>query len=205
MALKIGRIEIDWRSLVSLVAIAIAYGYFGNYLCTLLRYSNYPIAFLLLILAAAAVFAIPLSLGGLLAAIAAIGLVYWKTNLTYSLISAFTCLALYLLSFQDIRYLADPDQKLSIIEIVATVITIAFTVAIALIILTLQIPTSWITCVIIGAIAGAITLISKQLSYIDLSQKIIWRYLGILAASSLAIGFVIRAILYATTKPEILL
>ncbi len=205
MALKIGRIEIDWRSLVSLGAIAIAYGYLGNYVCTLLRYSNYPIAFGLLMLAVAAVFAIPLSLGGLLAAIAAIGLVYWKTNLTYSLISAFICLALYLLSFQDIRYQADPDQKLSIIEIVATVITIAFTVAIALIILTLQIPTSWITSVIIGAIAGAITLIGKQLSYIDLSQKIIWRYLGILAASSLAIGFVIRAILYATTKPEILL
>jgi hypothetical protein len=138
-------------------------------------------------------------LGGLLAAIAAIIAVYWQSsNITYSLITAIACLALYLLGFQDLRYHPDPDNKLSILEIVATVITIAFTVAIALIIS--QTPSNWLTNITIGAIAGAITLVGKQLSDIDLSEKSIWRLLGIVNGSSLAIGYLIRAILYAIIK-----
>ena len=196
MALKIGRLEIGYRLLISLTAIAIAYGWLGASLCTLLRYGNYPIAGLLLTLAITAIFAIPQSLGGLLAAIAAIITVYWQSsNITYSLITAIACLALYLLGFQDLRYYPAPDKKLSILEIVATVITIAFTVAIALIIS--QTPSSWLTSAAIGAIAGAITLVGKQLSYIDLSQKSIWRLLGIVNGSSLAIGYAIVAIFYS--------
>ncbi len=199
MALKIGRIEIGYRLLISLIAIAIAYGWLGASLCTLWRFGNYPIAGLLLTLAITAIFAIPQSLGGLLAAIAAIIAVYWQSsNITYSLITAIACLAIYLLGFQDLRYHPDPDEKLSILEIVATVITIAFTVAIALIIS--QTPSNWLTSITIGAIAGAITLVGKQLSDIDLSEKSIWRLLGIVNGSSLALGYLIRAILYAIVK-----
>ena len=75
MALKIGRIEIGLRLLLSFTAIAIAYGYLGSYLNILFKADNYPIASLCLILAIAGVFAIPQSVGGLLAAIAAIAIV----------------------------------------------------------------------------------------------------------------------------------
>ena len=203
MALKIGRVEIGFQALFSLTAIAIAYAYLGSYSRTLLSQpDNYFKAGLLFMLAIAAIFAIPQSLGGLLAAIAAIFTVYWQSqsNLTLSLITAIACLTIYLLGSQDLRYEAAPDKKLSIVEIVATVITIAFTVAIALIISQIQAPINWIVSIAIGAIAGAITLIGKQLSYLDLSQKVIWRLFGILSMSSLAIGFAIRAFLYATTK-----
>ena len=201
MALKIGKLEIGYRLLVSLTGLAIAYGYLGSSLCTLLRYNNYPIAGLLFMLAIAAIFAIPQSLGGLLAAIASVFTVYWQSsNITYSLITAIACLGLYLLGFQDVRYNSAPDKKLSIFEIVATVITIAFTVTISIIILQTQVPLNWITSAAIGAIAGAITLVGKQLSYIDLSQKSIWRLFGIVNVSSLAIGFAIGVIIYATTK-----
>ena len=202
MALKIGKLEIGYRLLVSLTGLAIAYGYLGSTLCTLLRYNNYPIAGLLFMLAIAAIFAIPQSLGGLLAAIASIFTVYWQSqsNLTYTFITAIACLGLYLLSFQDVRYESAPDKKLSIFEIVATVITIAFTVTISIIILQTQVPLNWITSAAIGAIAASITLIGKQLIYVDLAQKAIWQLFGILSMSSLAIGFAIRAFLYATTK-----
>jgi len=201
MALKIGKLEIGYRLLVSLTGLAIAYGYLGSSLCTLLRYNNYPIAGLLFMLAIAAIFAIPQSLGGLLAAIASVFTVYWQSsNITYSLITAIACLGLYLLGFQDVRYNSAPDKKLSIFEIVATVITIAFTITISIIILQTQVPLDWITSAAIGAIAASITLIGKQLIYVDLPQKAIWRLFGILSMTSLAIGFTIRVILYATTK-----
>ena len=203
MALKIGRIEIGFQLLFSLTTIAIAYAYLGSYSRTLLSQpDNYFKAGFLFLLAIAGMFAIPQSLGGLLAAIAAISIVYWQSqaNLTLSLITAIVCLAIYLLGFRDLRYEAAPDKKLSIVEIVATIITIAFTVAIALIISQIQAPLNWIVSIAIGAIAGAITLIGKQLSYLDLSQKVIGRLFGIVTASSFAIGFAIRAFLYATTK-----
>jgi hypothetical protein len=203
MAFKIGRTEIGLRLLLSLTAIAIAYGYIGSYLSTLLRYDNYPIAVLLLALAVAGVFAIAQSLGGLLAAIAAVAIVYWQSRLNSSLITAGVCLGLYLLSFQDLRYDPEPDKKLSITEIIATVITLTFTVTTALIIL--HPPAHWSANLIIGAIAGAITLVGKQLEYIDLSEKTILRLLGIVSGTGLAIGFAITAIFYATSKPMILI
>jgi len=165
-----------------------------------LRYGNYPIAFLLLALAVSGVFAIAQSLGGLLAAIAAVAIVYWQSGLNNSLITAIACLALYILGFRDVRYDAEPDKKLSIIEIGATAIAIAFTVTVSIIVL--QNPANWLTAFAIGAIAGAITLVGKQLEYIDLSQKTILRSLGILSGTGLAIGFAIRLILYATSKPQ---
>ncbi|NUN64559.1 hypothetical protein HCU40_07300 [Pseudanabaena biceps] len=205
MALKLGKIEIGYRLLISMVAIAIAYGFLGSELCKSMWANNYLNSFLLLALSVAGTFAIPQSLGGLLAAIASVATVYWQSsNLTYTIASAIACLVIYWLGFQDIRYESAPDKKLSKIEIMATVITIAFTVAIALIISQTHPPLNLLTSVAIGAIAGAITLVGKQLIYIDLSQKEIWRLFGIVSASSFAIGVVIRAIIYATTKPLIL-
>lgn len=199
MALKIGRIEIGYRLLISLTAIAIAYGYMGAHLCTLWRISDYLNIGFLVTLAAFAIFAIPQSLGGLLAAIAAVVTVYWQTsNTTYTLVATGVCLGLYLVNFQDLRYDPLPEQKLSIREIIATLITIAFMVQIAL--LVSKNPTSWINIGLIGAIAGAITLIGKQLAYTDLPEKTIWKLFGIFTLSGLAIGIVTRAIIYATTK-----
>ncbi|PZV16467.1 MAG: hypothetical protein DCF20_08110 [Pseudanabaena sp.] len=204
MAFKIGRLEIGYRLLISLTAIAIAYGYLGSYLCTVLRYDNYLIAVLLFALAAAGIFAIPQSLGGLLAAIASVATVYWQSSsLTHTVISAIACLSLYLLGFQDVGYESAPDKKLSIVEIVATVITISFAVSISLIISQTHVSLNWLTSIAIGLICGAITLVGKQLIYIDLSQKEIWRLFGIVSASSFVMGFGIRAILYALANPII--
>jgi hypothetical protein len=199
MALKIGRLEIGYRLLISLTAIAIAYGWIGTQLCTLLRVGDYLVGGLLFGLSVVAIFAIPQSLGGLLAAIAAVITVYWQSSdITYSLITAGVCLGLYLIGFQDVRYDTAPEKKLSIIEIIATSITIGFMVQTSL--LVLLTPISWMTSAAIGAIAAAITLIGRQLAYIDLSKKMIWQLFGGVTISSLAIGFVIRAILYATTR-----
>lgn len=204
MALKIGKLEIGYRLLISLTVIAIAYGWIGTLLCTLLRVNDYLNAGLLFTLAVMAIFAIPQSLGGLLAAIAAVIIVYWQSsNINYSLITVGVCLGIYLLNFQDLRYDPQPEKPLSIVEIVATVVTIAFTVVITLLIL--QTTASWLTSAAIGVIAGAITVIGKQFIYIDLPQQTTWRLFGGVTISSLAIGFVIRVIIYAITKPVELL
>ena len=71
MALKIGRLEIGYRLLSSLTAIAIAYGWVGSQLSTLFYFGDYLGLVFLFILALAGTFAIPQSVGGLLAAIAA--------------------------------------------------------------------------------------------------------------------------------------
>ncbi|MBD2190070.1 hypothetical protein [Pseudanabaena mucicola] len=203
MALKIGKLEIGIRLLISLIAIAIAYGLAGAQLCTFLRTDDYLNAGLLFLLSTMAILAIPQSLGGLLAAIVAVIIVYWQSsNITYSLITAGVCLGLYLLNFPDLRYDPAPDKRLAIREIVATVITIVFMVAMTW--LVLQSPANWLNMTLIGAVAAAITLVGKQLLDTGLSQKNIWKLFGIVTASSFAIGLMIRAIIYATTKPVIL-
>jgi hypothetical protein len=127
-------------------------------------------------------------------------IVYWQSsNITYSLITSGVCLGLYLLNFQDLRYDPAPDKKLAIREIVATVITIAFMVTMTW--LVLQSPASWVNMTLIGAVAAAITLVGKQLLDTELTQRNIWKLFGIVTASSFAIGLIIRAIIYATTKP----
>jgi hypothetical protein len=200
MALKIGKLEIGARLLISLIAIAIAYGLAGAQLFTLLRTEDYLNAGLLFLLSTMAILAIPQSLGGLLAAIVAVIIVYWQSsNITYSLITSGVCLGLYLLNFQDLRYDPAPDKKLAIREIVATVITIAFMVTMTWLIL--QSPASWVNMTLIGAVAAAITLLGKQLLDTELTQRNIWKLFGIVTASSFAIGLVSRAIIYATTKP----
>jgi hypothetical protein len=198
MALKIGRIGVGYRLLISLTTIAIAYGYMGAHLCTLWRNSDYLNISFLVTLAIFAIFAIPQSLGGLLAAIASIVIIYWQTSSIYYTLAAIgICLGSYLLNFSDLRYDPQPDQKLSIREMIATLITIAFMSQITLLIFKNSV--TWISIGLIGAIAGAITLIGKQLIYTDLSQKTIWKLFSIFTLSGLAIGFVTRAIIYATT------
>ena len=198
MAIKIGWLEIGYRSLVSLTVIALTYGYWGSHLCTLIRYQDYLNTAIFGTIAIAAAVAIPLSLGGLLAAIAAIVTVYFSSGLNQSLLTLGTCLGLYVLSFTDIRYEAAPEKKLSLIEILATIVTIIFMIASCQLIL--QNSVSWLNSVVIGAIAAAITLIGKQLLDNGISPKRVWRFFGILTLISLAIGFAIQAIAYAVIQ-----
>ena len=200
MALKIGRIEIGLRLLLSFVAIAIAYGYLGSYLSILFKADNYPIASLCIILAIAGVFAIPQSVGGLLAAIAAIAIVCWQASLTSGLITVGVCLFLYWLGFQDVRYNPAPDKKLSIIEIIATLVTVALSVVVS--ISPFQIPIQWFASLAIGVFAGAITLIGKQIKYLELPPTKNFIMLGTLSGISLVIGFLVKFIFFSPVVIE---
>lgn len=202
MAFKIGRLEIGLRLLVSLTAIMIAYGYLGSYICLFWLEKSYWTTGSLFLLAASGIFAMPRSLGGLIAAIAAIVTIYINSHLNNSLIGAAICLFLYWIGFQDIRYNPAPNKKLSIIDLIATAITITLTIVFA--IATFQLPSSWLASLLIGAIAAAVTLIGKQIEYLELSTKTNFIILGILMGSSLAIGFAIRLILYMP-RPEVFL
>ena len=195
MALKIGRIEIGLRLLLSFTAIAIAYGYLGSYLNILFKADNYPIASLCPILAIAGVFAIPQSVGGLLAALVALAIVCWQASLTSGLITFGVCLFLYWLGFQDVRYNAAPDKKLSIIEIFATVVTIALSAAVSVSLF--QIPIQWLASLAIGVFAAAITLIGKQIKYLELTLGTNFVIMGILSGLSLIIGFALKAIFFS--------
>ncbi len=199
MVVKIGKIAIGLRLFISLAAIAITYGYIGSELNQVMRLNNYAIAAYMTFLALLGIVAIPQSLGGLLAAIAAIVTVYFKSNLNYSLITAGVCLGLYLANFNDLRYEAQTDKKLSIWEIIATIVTIALTIQ-GTLLLTAK-PVTWLTSAAIGAIAAAITLVGKQLSDTDLPPQTTWKIFAIVTGSSMAIGFVSSLIFYAVTKP----
>ncbi len=194
MAFKIGRLEIGLRLLVSFTAIAIAYGYLGSYICLFWLEKSYWTTGLLLLLAASGIFAMPRSLGGLIAAIAAIVTIYINSNLTNSLIGAAICLFLYWIGFQDIRYNPSPNKKLSIVDLLATAITIALMIFLA--IATFQIPSSLLASLTVGAMAAAVTLIGKQIEYLELSTKANLIILGLLIGSSLAIGFATRVMFY---------
>lgn len=196
MVVKIGKIAIGLRLFISLIAIAITYGYIGIELYQAIRLNDYAIAAYMILLAILGIVAIPQSLGGLLAAIAAIVTVYFKSNLNYSLITACVCLGLYFANFNDLRYEAQTDKKLSIWEIIATMITIAITIQGTILISTK--PITWLTSVAIGAIAAAITLVGKQLLDTDLPAPTIWKIFAIVTGGSMAIGFVIRWIFPVT-------
>lgn len=198
MALKIGRLEVGLRLLVSFTSIAIAYGYLGSYLSTLITNHNQTLAGLVFVLAIVGIFAIPQSLGGLLAMIVSVVVVYWQSNLIYSLITLGVCLVLYWLGFSDVDYHPEPDKKLSIVEILATIVTLALTIAISISLF--QIPVSWIASLATGFLAATITLIGKQIKFLELRPIKNFIILGILTISSLVIGFAIRAIFY-TPKP----
>ena len=200
MALKIGRIEIGLRLLLSFVAIAIAYGYLGSYLSILFKADNYLTASLVMILAIAGVFAIPQSVGGLLAAIAAIAVVCWQASLTSGLITVGVCLFLYWLGFQDVRYNPAPDKKLSIFEIIATVVTIALSVVVSSSLF--QISIQWLASLAIGVFAGAITLIGKQIKYLELPPTKNFIMLGTLSGISLVIGFLVKFIFFSPVVIE---
>jgi hypothetical protein len=200
MAIKIGRIEIGLRLLLSFAAIAIAYGYLGSYLSVLFKADNYLTASLCMILAIAGVFAIPQSVGGLLAAIAVIAIVCWQASLTSGLITVGVCLLVYWLGFQDVRYNAAPDKKLSIIEIIATVVTVALSAAISISLF--QIPIQWLASLAIGLFAAAITLIGKQIKYLELPLRKNFVILGILSGVSLAIGFAVKFIFFSPVVIE---
>lgn len=200
MVVKIGKIAIGLRLFISLAAIAMTYGYIGSELYQVIRLNDYAIAAYMIFLALLGIVAIPQSLGGLLAAIAAIITVYFKSNLNYSLITACVCLGLYLASFNDLRYEAQTEKKLSIWEIIATIVTIALTVQGTLLFTTK--PLTWLTSAAIGAIAAAITLVGKQLLDTDLPSQTIWKIFAIVTGSSMAIGFVISLITYLTSKPS---
>ncbi|OIP77068.1 MAG: hypothetical protein AUK48_04590 [Oscillatoriales cyanobacterium CG2_30_44_21] len=195
MVLKVGKIEIEYRLLISLGAIAIAYRYLGGELGSMLKFNKYFEATILLMIAVLAALAIPQSLGGLLAAIAMVVLVYLKTSFNAAAITALTCLAIYLLGFQEVRYQSDASKKLSLIEIAATLITVIFGAQAAWLIL--QYPSSWLLNMVIGAIAGAITLVGKQLSYTELPTKTIAIIFGTVTTSSLIVGLVVKLIGYA--------
>jgi hypothetical protein len=196
MVVKIGKIAIGLRLFISIAAIAMTYGYIGSELCRVVRLNEYAIAVYMILLAILGIVAIPQSLGGLLAAIAAIITVYFKSNLNYSLITASVCLGLYLASFNDLRYEAQTDKKLSIWEIIASLITIAITIQGTILIAERSI--NWLISAAIGAIAASITLVGKQLLDTDLPSQTIWKIFAIATGSSMAIGFVARAIIYAT-------
>jgi len=200
MALKIGRIEIGLRLLLSFAAIAIAYGYLGSYLSILFKADNYLTASLSLILAIAGVFAIPQSVGGLLAAIAAIAIVCLYANLTSGLITVGVCLFCYWLGFQDVRYNPVPEKKLSIIEIIATLVTIALSVVVSISLF--QIPIKWFASLAIGVFAAAITLIGKQIQYLELPPTKNFVILGTLSGVSLVIGFVVKFIFFSPVVIE---
>lgn len=198
MALKVGRFEVGFRLFISLVAIAIAYGYLGSYLRILLHDYQYWTAGALFLLAVVAVFALPRSLGGLIAALAAIVTIFIKSNPTDALIGAGICLLLYWFGFRDVRYDPKLDKKFSINDLIATALTIALAIAIAVSIL--QFSTSWLSSLAIGAIAAAITLIGQQIKDLELSPKISLTVLGTFAGSSLAIGFAIKAVSYLSKQ-----
>ncbi|MDX2256891.1 MAG: hypothetical protein NW214_15370 [Pseudanabaenaceae cyanobacterium bins.39] len=201
MALKVGKLEIGWRLFISLSAIAIAYGFIGAQLVNLTRFHDYWIAGLILIVSILAAIAIPQSIGGLLGAIAVIFTVYLRSDLNNSLITTGVCLALYILSFADFSYEANTDQKLSIWEIIATVVTIAFTVSAAM--LVLRQPVTWVQSGAVGVIAAAITLVGKQFLDTGLTPKAIAKIFAIVTGSSLAIGIIYRIIFYLIFyKPE---
>jgi hypothetical protein len=73
-------------------------------------------------------------------------------------------------------------------------ITVGFGLQVAWLIL--QYPSSWLLSIAIGAIAGAITLVGKQLIYADLPIKTIAVIFGAVTTSSLIIGLVVRLISY---------
>lgn len=188
-----------------MLAIFVGYSFLGRYWRVV--YVNYinqepPERFtiMLAMLAIAGIWALPIGLGGIFGSLVAI-IYIWATHGIYvGSIATAIAMAVIWLGFQETDKEKDADKAIAWQEWLALVVTVvsplAFTVA------TLNFVSGAMAGVLVGAIAGAITVVGSQIKAAELSRVQAWQFFGTLATIGLAIGFIYGIFTYRYFAPS---
>jgi hypothetical protein len=173
--------------LVTLAIVFVGYGFMGNLIYSY-RTQSLAIA-CLLALSLAGIFALRIGLGGLIASVIGIAVLFFKAGIEAGIVA--TILALFFLWFglksgeSEIR---DANKVLTPLEWLALVVTLILTVATTMAVL--QVLSGFVAGVVVGIIAGAIAIVGNQIKESELSQKIGLGVLAIATGAGLAVGII---------------
>jgi hypothetical protein len=173
--------------LITLAIVFLGYGFLGNLIYS---YRTQSLAIIcLLALSFVGIFALRIGLGGLIASMFAIAVVFFKAGIEAGI--AATIAALFFLWFglkSGESESRDPNKVLTLLEWIALAVTVILTIATTM--ATLQVLSGVASGVVVGTIAGAIAIVGTQIKESGLSPKIGLGVLTIASGAGLTAGIV---------------
>lgn len=173
--------------LITLAIVFLGYGFLGNLIYS---YRTQSLAIVcLLALSLAGIFALRIGLGGLIAALVGIAIVFFKAGIEAGIAS--TILALFILWFglkSGESESRDTNKVLTPLEWLALVVTALLTIATTMAVL--QVLSGVVSGLVVGAIAGAIAIVGTQIKESELSPKICLGVLAIATGAGLTTGII---------------
>jgi len=171
------------------VAIFSGYGFLGRFLRVIaLDGANSLILFLLWTLGLGGVWALSREIGGLLATVLALGLVFKLGGVGSGFIALVAASCTMWLGFLQTDRERSPNQNLTLSEIGAVIVILSLAVFITL--ATYQILSGDVAAVISGAIAGSYTVIGAQIKASGITTKQALQFVALVAFLGMAIGWV---------------
>jgi hypothetical protein len=187
-----------------MVTLCIGYGFLGHYLHVI--YVNYvggepPARTTVLIaaLALAGIWALPLGIGGIFAALAVIIQAFVVGGVN-GLIAIAVALLVIWIGFQDTDTEKDAQRRIVWQEWLVLIVTIGSPLALAD--ATFKVLSSYLAMVVVGAIAGGLTTIGAQFKASGLSRLQVRQLFTVMCAIAIAIGFVYSIFTYRYLPPS---
>jgi hypothetical protein len=194
MEIKINSIRLDVSLLVPSGLLLFGFIFLGRYLRILQIDNGFrAIWFAIPLIMLTTILVLPINLGGLVAAILGISVVFWKFGILPGIVSLAITITYILLSLDNVsRQKQIPILKWQ--EWLAALGTVAITLGLSLAIAR-SLPT-WISSISIGIVAGAIATIGTQLKQAELTIRQTAIGLGGLTLIGLMIGLIHASFTY---------
>ncbi len=187
-----------------MLAICLGYSFLGRYWRVV--YVNYinqdsPTRFtlMLIIMAIAGIWSLPIGFGGIIGAVVAIVYTFATEGTNTGLIALVVAAATIWLGFQETDTEKDADRRITWQEWLALVVTAIAPLGLAAAVF--RFTSDIMSGAIVGIIAGAVTVIGAQIKSSALTRKQAWQLFTALAIASLAIGFIYGIFTYRYLPP----
>lgn len=188
-----------------MVTISVGYGFLGRYLRIL--QADYiggepPARATVLIVgfALAGIWALPLGVGGIIAALALIVQAFFIGGLNVALIAIAIALIVIWIGFQDTDTEKDVERRITWQEWLAIIVSVGSPLALGD--ATFKVLSGAIAAIVVGAIAGGLTTVGAQFKASGLSRLQSRQFFTLICLISLSIGFVYGIFTYSYLPPN---
>lgn len=194
MEIKIKNLRLDSALLIPVSILLIGYFSLGRYLRILevdqgLRSVWLPVVLICL----GSVWALPINLGGLVGAIALIGISFWQLGIGSGLISLLVAISYLIIALDEIK---PQEQLLPLKPLEWLAVLVITSLAIALGLGLTHTFSNWIAGFILGISAGAIATIGSQIEQSELKYSQIAFSTGITVLITLLLGLAQASLTY---------
>jgi hypothetical protein len=187
-----------------MLAISLGYSFLGRY--GRIIYVNYinrdpPTRFslLLIMMAIAGIWALPIGFGGIIGGLVAIVYTFATKGTNVGLVALIVAAATVWLGFQETDTERDADRDIIWQEWLALLVIAIAPLGLAEAVF--RFTSEIMSGVIVGIISGAVTVIGVQIKASGLSRKQAWQMFTVLAIASLVIGFIYGIFTYRYFSP----